>query len=106
MRLGYKVCSRHKKKLMSCMRFCSYAIEYVPDKVTKPKKDCGPLAVFDTLEDAASFLPFNSDEIWKCEYEPSRGKSLFHKNYCKRRICTCPEGTRLARSVKLIERVA
>jgi hypothetical protein len=72
-----------------------------------PNIGCGPLAVFKTFESAKKFLRlfnFRSIEIWKCKYSPSE-ETYLRDPLGETSIKRCPEGTVLADSIRLIERV-
>lgn len=86
---------------------------------TYPRANCGPLAVFDTLENAAREIEnFNKPEFGgamtichKCEYIPAIGEiSLWVIDYTKispieemTKVVYLPRGTVLAAAVRLLD---
>ena len=77
---------------------------------THRPKDCGPLAVFKTVEDARQGFVFSVNDltIFKCEIKKSKDKTLWTL-YMQWRDTMhpydLPEGTMLADKVKLLEEV-
>jgi len=111
--IGYKIVS-----IQNCFGtpyYASYSmyggsrVFYEVGKEAKPHPGCGPLAVFSTLELACSFSGARCYQafgdlfaIWKCEYTPSKEISVWSHHSEKWNL---PEGTVLADSVILLERV-
>lgn len=60
-----------------------YGVEYIALQWVKPKKGCGPLCVFKTLEDALNFCAFESKigglhlRVYKCVYRKSSQEFVF-----------------------------
>jgi len=85
----------------------SRCLTYEVGKITRPIKGDGPIAVFDNLEDARSFVGCTST-IFLCEYEQSLHRNLWYRTNSNTRLyCdfTLPQGTDFADSVKLLEEV-
>ena len=99
---GYKVVK--KQSLVSAIiqgKDC--ALQYKVNKWIKSRKGCGPLCVFNTIENAKDFK-WDNQTIYECLYE----KSNEHKVYCgngERSIFSLPQGTILATKVELIRRI-
>ncbi len=77
-------------------------------------KACGPMAVFDTLENLKEFLKcdwvsysIKIHRAYKCEYSPSKENRLWHRQFGMIYDRTnLPQGTVLADSVRLLEKVS
>ena len=99
---GYKVVK--KRSLVSAiMMWTGNELQYKINEWIKPKKGCGPLCVFNTIEDAKNFK-WSDHIIYECLYE----KSLEHKVYIGNEVKTIfdlPQGTVLATKVQLIRRI-
>ena len=79
-------------------------------------KNCGPLCVFATRSQAFDFIRKNERKWWSraarvffCEYEPANGRYVWdtvNTVYSGERqgLETLPEGTRLAKRVRLLTR--
>jgi len=99
---GFKVVK--KQSLVSAIiqgKDCT--LQYKVNKWIKSRKGCGPLCVFNTIENAKDFK-WDNHTIYECLYE----KSNEHKVYCgneERSIFSLPQGTVLATKVKLIRRI-
>jgi hypothetical protein len=108
MAIGYKVVFVDKRgRLVSCS-FLNNAVVYKIGKTTKPSKGGGPLCVFETLEQARRFKYIDNPtwRIYACEYEPSEEKKIWLSDgYTTNYLDALPEGTKLASSVKLTERM-
>ena len=93
---------------------------YPVNEWVEPKDDCGPLALFDVLEDALKFHDYMKSSIFpplrlfKCEYEPSHETEIWHILTCNFNgtwknvrsgtgLVKLPEGTVLASRVKLLK---
>lgn len=115
--LGYKVVQHREGGLYSAVMSDHYAVQYLVGEEIKPKKGCGPLAVFGMLAQAVRMCvkyPFmlGKVQIWSCEYTPSKEKRLWrqpsitwHRALYSEKIDDFPVGTTFADSVKLIKRV-
>jgi len=114
---GYKIVETICGKLYS-FTMQTRPTAYRKKATTVPKIGYGPLAVFDTLENALRFIGYpdvgpvaRHAEIWRCRYVPSKGTELFHPDFFSKTLQrtlplrACPKGTRLADKVFLIERV-
>ena len=101
---GYKVVYFFKSELFSI--FSHAEVKYILNQKVYPKKGCGPLCVFDTLENAKkSYLPFFCGfKVFKCNYKESKKKKIWNNRY-KSSLKDLPSGTRLANWVELIEEV-
>ena len=104
--IGYKVV---KKKSLISSTIYIHRIKYRINKWVKPLKNCGPLCVFKTKEDALNFvgtacLDFYS--IYECLYEPSEEKGVYVEGWkeFKKTLRVLPKGTALANRVKLIKK--
>ena len=87
-----------------------YGIKYELNYWVERKEGNGPLAVFDSLEDAQSFIGAQNEVSWavySCEYTPSKDKFLWFIDKCGNTHIAhgIPHGTRFADKVKLLERV-
>jgi hypothetical protein len=79
---------------------------YFVDKWVEPRMGNGPLAAFDTFEDAESFS-VDTDMIFKCKYIPSKEKKLWYRGVGGRLFAKgdFPTGTVLADKVMLLEEI-
>ena len=87
--------------------------QYSTKYVTNHKRNCGPLAVFNSREAARKFNVDNRQleylTVFKCVYTKSKMPQLWFTSYaiCRHRV-TCedglPNGTRLANSIRLVEK--
>jgi hypothetical protein len=79
--------------------------EYAPGHVTEPGEGWGPLAVFETLENAAQFASDANEVIVRCKYKAAEkpgfwnvdGSSMAPTSYA------LPRGTRFAAAIWLPE---
>jgi len=82
-------------------------VEYIPNVFICRPLNCGPLAIFDSLENAKCFAPRSQFQFYICEYTPSKDNSLwFHDHIFERleyKVKDFPKGTLFADSVKLIK---
>ena len=117
-KIGYKICKVTDYQLLSIN--ADRPVVYIPGEWAKPYLRCGPLAVFDTLENVKDFFRgyygyhTKNGGIFKCEYIPytGKGEELYERKHLFSRgtdhISTlewCPHGTILASKVKLIKRI-
>lgn len=107
---GVKVVYSFGGRLESCSMILRGNVVYAPGKKTFPEKGCGPLFVYDTVENAinqAKLLdPANfSLQSWTCEYEPSTETTGWTSNGAILEKDSFPRGTRLASCVTLLERI-
>ena len=102
MKKGYKVV-RKRTLLSYIINGIGDVLRYKVNKWIKPRKGCGPICIFNTIEDAKKFKRDNHT-IYECLYERSpehrvyngnEGESIFH----------LPRGTILATKVKLLRRI-
>jgi len=109
LRIGYKLVRQLQNKYYSAIETIGMA-EYKINEYTKPLFHCGPLAVFESLQDAIRFnnaLP-RKCKIFECQYLESSASTLW------RPIETCigydeasmPKGTKLADNVMLTEEIS
>ena len=107
--VGYKVCWRVGRRFISyaaCYGECEYAI----GETTTPRKDCGPLCLFDALGDLCRFLRMdtlarrNHLAIFDVEYEPDTENTMIWDDTPGSEVglSSLPKGTQLAKSVTLI----
>jgi hypothetical protein len=85
-------------------------VVYEIGKITVPSPNWGPLAVFDTEQEAREFKDsidfYNTFRIFKCEYTKSKHKRLWVGYLPSRgKDSNFPPGTRFADSVTLLEEV-
>lgn len=114
---GYKVVSPFYKMYTSATNCAVQRVLYDVGHTTLQPNNGGPLAVFNSTEGAFRFeeymryMPFVDLSIFECEYEPSSETTLWRyettSNETVRYRITkeaeaLPEGTVLARSVKLL----
>jgi hypothetical protein len=112
---GYKVVRAINGKLLSAIEWCTteynkYNVEYRLNFQTKPKKNCGPLCVFQEPEQASDFLRWAKayfgcpGQIYRCEYVLSKHSEIWIpvSGYCETNEYL-PLGTVFASSVKLLE---
>jgi hypothetical protein len=92
-------------------------VVYRMGRWTKPRKECGPLALFASFERAVEFLtklaglPRGTRVIWECEYVPYTAPPLpegvLEKLLWAGRLYTwsVPKGTVRAEKVRLLRKV-
>jgi len=103
MKFGYKVLRSRKRSAI--LDKSEGGIQYSKEETITPNKGCGPLCVFETVEDAQAFAYVyvyeKKWEIWEVKYKPSRKQRIFNKQdtYALKDL---PWGTRLADSVQLL----
>ena len=104
---GFKILIRFGRESMF-ISTASGGVKYNKKKITRPKEECGPLAVFDTLNEAEKFIKGFSPPrgegsyiVVKCSYRPSETKCVFIKGGSIRTFL--PTGTRLADTVTCSE---
>ena len=114
--LGYKVVRVRDRRNYSCTGSSNKrCVRYPLNGWVYPFDNCGPLAVFHTLKWAKEFIKqfpsmFDGGELFKiymCRYIPSKGSCLFIGSRSfgnSRDLFHLPNGTRLARSVKIIKK--
>jgi len=107
-RLGIKVCRKnYLGEFVSCFED-GKKVEYKIGKWTKRPKDCGSLAVFDTIEHATEFVgnKWGIRYYFKCKYKPSKDV-MWRPNRIKTLIIykkhDIPIGTKYANKVKLVD---
>jgi len=102
MKIGYKVTTHHGR---SPFAFYREAVEY-GRFWAQPSAGCGPLFVFDSLENAAAFALL-SMEIHRCWYTPSTAPidCGWDSDGLPMPLVCAPKGTVLADAVYLIEEV-
>ncbi|KKK65798.1 hypothetical protein LCGC14_2970470 [marine sediment metagenome] len=84
-------------------------VDYEIGKWTKRPKDCGPLAIFGTLNQALVFVDssYIDRTYFHCKYKPSKEITLY-KKYKGGEITekfVLPNGTILADEVKILKEV-
>jgi hypothetical protein len=110
---GYKVVYNSPfKKQPLCSVWSPKTIPYYKGKKTKRPIKCGPLAVFNSLENAQNFASID-DQIFKCRYKESKDKKFWFFNtinglieYSEYSTERLPKGTRFADWVILLERIS
>ncbi len=105
---GYKVVNKTREDgiYQSCFTFKS-PVKYPIGESTKRPKWCGPLTVFETIEDAREFIWHYKhlgigDNIFECSYAKSHATTIWNPEF-RFPKCELPEGTMLADSVTLIK---
>ncbi len=109
---GYKVITdaRHS----AIVTISTGGVEYPKLKKTKPKKLCGPLCIFDTLDQAMDFVQKRciitafreSDfQIVTCKYKKSKTAAIWNTDSWSSEfgLSSLPRGTVLADSVTCLE---
>ena len=104
---GYKVVRLNMNSFSKPFLFGG--IKYKLNKKVFPKEGCGPLCIFDNLENIKEFfLSYNSTPInyrvIKCNYEESEEKKVWN-DFEEIFLQVLPSGTKLANWVELIEEV-
>lgn len=110
---GFKIVTNELDALFSAIVHLEIgSVEYKPNEWIHPNQGCGPLAVFNTMENLMKFVSFfygliEPSEIWECEYEPSEKKRMYMNDKYERYLTlgNAPEGTVLADKVKLTKKV-
>lgn len=115
--IGFKVCIRvdGKYESVATMRIRG-GVEYKIGKRSVPVKGCGPLTIFKTEEEAMRCIDGKSSYyLFRCRYQPSRGKYIWFLG--ERKLCpsyfdeVCrangidPKHAALARSITPIEEI-
>ena len=120
MKTGYKlvlVCEGRRYS-MACPR--KGKVQYVPGKVVRCRRGCGPLAVFKYVQDARRALEAWREtylEMWRCEYSPTTRRLMMpdgkvYRLWTRRSytiwgtVLPVPPGTDYAESVRLVKRIA
>ena len=109
--IGYKVVENSHGELRSFTAgiLCPAGthVVYVPGQKARPNPGCGPLCVFGTEDDARSVRLASADQVWKCEYDPSNATGIWARDLeaCVLSLSLLPQGTVLADSVTLLERI-
>ena len=116
-KVGYKICMVKDGKYISGLipnfngiMIRNNSVEYKLNRCTKRNEGCGPLAVFDNIEDALSYPRRSAYDfkvntkyvIFKCYYRESSDKMLWvnNKKVFKDYV---PDGTAFADTVNLKE---
>ena len=105
---GYKVVSKNEL----CCIVVKKCVKYRFNEWVEPSKNCGPLCVFNTLEEARKFSKSIISEyyIYECLYYPSNEWVVYYPSndhiygFCKTSLFQLPKGTVLANRVKLIKK--
>jgi len=107
---GIKICRvGYDNELTSCF-IDGMVTKYKKRRWTKRPENCGPLAIFNTIESAIYFIRHhgglhNDRNLYLCKYKESKEK-LLYKQYATGKISTwklTPEGTIFADEVKIIK---
>ena len=106
-RIGYKAVLKHS--LRSFAIPARVSVKYEVNTWVSPCYGCGPLCVFDTLQDALHFVgKDDSISIYECIYEKSKQNKIYYISSGefshKRPLVKLPKGTVLANKVKLVKR--
>jgi len=110
--VGYKVVMKKRNQCVSAMAHNhivkpAYTVVYSKTSWAKPRRFCGPLAVFSNEEDAAIFaLGYHPPkQVWLCIYEKHPTATGLSRPGHRRSLSGLPRGTVLARKVLLVKRV-
>jgi hypothetical protein len=116
LKLGYKVVSRRWGGLFSAITKGDGLVHYCKYKWTNPRQSDGPLAVYDSANQAGAILfAVYQGEVWICEYEEAiigDRDGLWFFNRGIKDVAgpmlryELPPGTVLARRVRLLERIS
>lgn len=92
--------------------YCTYAVHYIPNQWAHPRRNMGPLTVFNTVNDVEEFLNcwpgyITHCQVWECEIVRSRSYRVWdgESKYDETELCDLPEGTVLADAVLLTKEV-
>ena len=101
---GWKVMLSVSDELISIFSFAG--VIYRANEWAVRPTECGPLCVFESLQNAIEFVVINCRQdygvIYACGYEPSDETSVWdHQIGYPRTVQGLPPGTRLADRVKL-----
>jgi len=109
--IGYKVVVCHKQDEQ--IRYYSAImttnkVEYKIGEWVEHEPNAGPLAVFNTIEDAIHFVHQSVIDCWvkifKCKYKPSKERKLwYYIEEEKLSLSITPDGTCFAEKVKLLK---
>jgi hypothetical protein len=108
---GWKVVEKTKEGLMSCsVGFLK--VRYVTDKWAKPRMWGGPVTLFSNPYEAVGFIkklprPENC-RVYRAEYKPTKVQSVWRYqdyNLEQKHMSELPDGTILAKEVKLLKKV-
>ena len=115
----FDFCDPDKPSIKTFRSFCclmNATVSYTPYKWTSPLPSCGPLAVFDNLDNAMAwvtrclYLPSIAHyKLFTCEYRRSIAKSLWttHQGtkFLEVKSIHLPYGTQCASAIKLLEEI-
>lgn len=113
-KIGYKVVLNDNENKLVSASVGSGKVIYAKDITVKPRMWGGPLTVFFSKFRAIGFIATLSDEkrdkcsVYKCEYEPTKAMSVWRLKDLmidSKPLCDLPEGTALAKSVTLKEKI-
>jgi len=105
-KLGWKVCNEIDHDYIFSSSFG--CVKYKINEWTFPKKNWGPLAVFETREAARDFRrildPCYNDImcIYRCKYVPSYSNYQYDNIGSVKDLCDMPDGKALAKKVMLL----
>ena len=87
--------------------YSSKPVIYRLNEWVEPFLGDGPLACFDSMENAYSFCPYDDYfKVYECEYNESEERELYRTwRPWRTPINECPQGTVFASRVKLLEEV-
>jgi hypothetical protein len=108
-KIGYKILDEMGSIIVG---FEQGGILYKINEWIKPNKNCGPLCLFKTFEEAEKYKGWFKRKIYLCEYEPSDDLKVWvDKNYdnndynpfCE--LDCLYKNTKLAKKIKILEEV-
>ena len=109
-RTGWKVVRVRPNGRFSLYMFSGESrVQYRVRQWATPRAGDGPLCVFDNLTDAQRWADVSEGTLYECRYEPSRGTKIWGRVEGYRTttaLATMPDGTALARRVKLVRRLS
>ena len=99
---GWKVVHKDDKSGKMYSAIASNLVEYRFNEITRPRKGCGPLAVYKTRRQARQFIFGNM--VVRCQYIPSKHTCIWNRRPGHRELSTLPDGTVLADAVRLVRK--
>jgi hypothetical protein len=114
MKKGYKVVLKTRdSRYFSCVMGSLYGgVEYKIGIKTKPQDECGPLCIFENLEDAIDFKDYyvKNRALFECNYIPSNDTDIWSFRddcslYSRKNVSNLPWKTKLASSITLLKEI-
>jgi hypothetical protein len=102
-REGWKVLAKRRWSAWITGRGTGGAIQYPARKWVKPRRGCGPLAVFDNEDSAKDFADYWGGTVHSCQFKSSRSQFLWTVRQPKpEKPLFYPSGTCFATAVKCL----